>query len=139
MPLAALPLAALRLAALPLACLLGASSVTCPVANMLCQSRPNASGLATGRRMNSSATRCATSSVYCAGGDFISQELGPKSEPLMPLSRASLQNRTASITMPALLGLSWTSSLSSMLRGTSPNDFPSRRMNAHLRSLSQGT
>ena len=43
------------------------------------------------------------------------------------------------MTTPAELGLSHTSSLNSMLSGTSPNSRPSRRMYAHLRSLSQAT
>ena len=57
----------------------------------------------------------------------------------MPLLSASLISRTASITMPAEFGESQTSSLSSTLSGTSPNELPSRRMCAHLRSVSHGT
>ena len=57
----------------------------------------------------------------------------------MPLFSASLASRTASMTIPAELGESQTSSLSSTLSGTSPNDVPSMRMYAHLRSVSQGT
>ena len=57
----------------------------------------------------------------------------------MPLLRASFASRTASITMPAEFGESHTSSLSSMLSGTSPKDDPSMRMYAHLRSVSHGT
>jgi len=40
---------------------------------------------------------------------------------------------------PAEFGESHTSSLSSALRGTSPKEVPSRRMYAHLRSVSHGT
>lgn len=40
---------------------------------------------------------------------------------------------------PAELGESHTSSFSSTLSGTSPNDVPSTRMYAHLRSDSHGT
>ena len=57
----------------------------------------------------------------------------------MPLFSASLASRTASMTMPAEFGESQTSSLSSTLSGTSPNDEPSMRMYAHLRSVSHGT
>ena len=57
----------------------------------------------------------------------------------MPLLSASLQQRTASITMPAEFGESQTSSFSSAVSGTSPNASPSRRMCAHLRSVSHGT
>ena len=46
----------------------------------------------------------------------------------MPWSMASLQQRAASMTMPAELGESHTSSLNSMLMGMSPNSRPSRRM-----------
>ena len=56
-----------------------------------------------------------------------------------PLFSASLQKRTASITMPAEFGESQTSSLSSTLSGTSPKAWPSTRMCAHLRSVSHGT
>ena len=43
------------------------------------------------------------------------------------------------MTIPAELGESHTSSLSSALSGTSPNASPSSRMWAHLRSVSHGT
>ncbi len=43
------------------------------------------------------------------------------------------------MTMPAELGESQTSSFSSTLIGTSPKPVPSRRMWAHLRSVSHGT
>jgi hypothetical protein len=56
-----------------------------------------------------------------------------------PLFSASFASRTASITMPAEFGESQTSSFSSTLSGTSPNDEPSIRMYAHLRSVSHGT
>lgn len=59
--------------------------------------------------------------------------------PPTPRSSASLAHRTASITTPAELGLSQTSSFSSMDSGTSPKVVPSRRMCAHFRSVSQGT
>ena len=54
--------------------------------------------------------------------------LGASSEPAMPLFSASFARRTASMTMPAEFGESQTSSLSSTLSGTSPNDEPSIRM-----------
>ena len=57
----------------------------------------------------------------------------------MPLFSASFASRTASITIPAEFGESQTSSFSSRLSGTSPNDEPSMRMYAHLRSVSHGT
>ena len=57
----------------------------------------------------------------------------------MPWSSASLQQRTASMTMPAEFGESQTSSLSSTFSGTSPKAWPSTRMCAHLRSVSHGT
>ncbi len=89
--------------------------------------------------MNSSVSSYASSSTICCGGDFMRYELGPTSEPATPLLSASFAIRTASITMPAEFGESQTSSLSSMLSGTSPNDEPSMRMYAHLRSVSHGT
>ena len=57
----------------------------------------------------------------------------------MPWLSASLQQRTASITMPAEFGESQTSSFSSTFSGTSPKAWPSTRMCAHLRSVSHGT
>ena len=54
--------------------------------------------------------------------------LKPSSWPAVPLLRASLMIRTASITIPAEFGESQTSSLSSTLSGTSPNAEPSMRM-----------
>ena len=57
----------------------------------------------------------------------------------MPWSIASLAQRTASMTTPAEFGESHTSSFSSTFSGTSPNAVPSRRMCAHLRSVSHGT
>jgi len=57
----------------------------------------------------------------------------------MPLLSASLISRTASITTPAEFGESQTSSFSSAVSGTSPKALPSRRMCAHLRSVSHGT
>ena len=89
--------------------------------------------------MNSSTNRLASLSLYWTGGDFMKYELGASSAPPMPRSSASLAQRTASMTMPAELGESTTSSLSSTLSGTSPKERPSSRMYAHLRSLSQGT
>ena len=59
--------------------------------------------------------------------------------PPSPWFSASLQQRTASITMPAEFGESQTSSLASSVSGTLPNDSPSSRICAHLRSVSHGT
>ena len=61
------------------------------------------------------------------------------SAPATPLFSASLHIRTASMTIPAEFGESQTSSFSSMFSGTPPNDSPSIRMWAHLRSVSHGT
>src|SRR5205807_7909071 len=90
-------------------------------------------------RMNSSVNSYASSSTICFGGDFMRYELGPMSEPATPLLSASFAIRTASMTMPAEFGESQTSSLSSTFSGTSPNEDPSMRMYAHLRSVSHGT
>ena len=57
----------------------------------------------------------------------------------MPRSLAIFAALIASMTMPAELGESQTSSLYSRLSGTSPKFRPSRRMNAHLRSSSHAT
>ena len=65
--------------------------------------------------------------------------VGPSSAPATPVFRASFASRTASMTMPAELGESHTSSFNSTLSGTSPKDEPSIRMYAHLRSVSHGT
>src|SRR5439155_1166218 len=89
--------------------------------------------------MNFSAASYASSSTICFGGDFIRYALGPSSAPEMPLFSASFAIRTASITIPAEFGESQTSSFSSMLSGTLPNDEPSIRMYAHFRSVSHGT
>ena len=89
--------------------------------------------------MNFSVSSRATESGTCTGGDFIRYELGASSGPPMPLLSASLQQRTASMTMPAELGESHTSSFISTLSGTSPKAWPSTRMCAHLRSVSHGT
>ena len=78
--------------------------------------------------MNSSSIRCPSSSVYWMGGDFMKQAEGATSDPLRPLSRASLQHLIASMTIPAELGLSHTSSLSSRFRGSLPKVVPSMRM-----------
>ena len=59
--------------------------------------------------------------------------------PPRPWLSASLQQRTASVTMPAEFGESHTSSFISAISGTSPKASPSRRMWAHLRSVSHGT
>ena len=72
-------------------------------------------------RMNSSTCSRANSSGCWTGGDFMRYADGNSSAPERPLSSASLAKRTASITMPAELGESQTSSLSSTLSGTSPN------------------
>src|SRR5205823_14320587 len=89
--------------------------------------------------MKRSVSSRASSSRICFGGDFIRYELGASSAPAMPLFRASLAVRTASMTIPAELGESHTSSFSSQFSGTSPNAVPSMRMYAHLRSVSHGT
>ena len=89
--------------------------------------------------MKASTSSRASSSRCWTGGDFIRYADGHSSGPEMPLSSASLIRRTASITMPAELGESHTSSLTSAVRGTSPKARPSRRMYAHLRSVSHGT
>ena len=89
--------------------------------------------------MNFSVSSRASSSGRWCIGDFIRYELGPSSWPERPLLSASLQQRTASITIPAEFGESHTSSFSSTFSGTSPNAWPSSRMCAHLRSVSHGT
>src|SRR3954453_10495558 len=89
--------------------------------------------------MKSSLFWRATESGTWTGGDFIRYEDGDSSAPEMPLFSASLQNRTASVTMPAEFGESHTSSFISTLSGTSPKAWPSTRMCAHLRSVSHGT
>ena len=89
--------------------------------------------------MKSSVFWRATESGTCTGGDFIRYELGASSGPPMPWFSASLQQRTASVTMPAEFGESHTSSFISTLSGTSPKAWPSTRMCAHLRSVSHGT
>jgi hypothetical protein len=81
----------------------------------------------------------AASSENCTGGDFMKYALGPISGPPIPRSFASLAQRTASITTPAELGESQTSSFISTEIGTSPKLRPSRRIIAHLRSSSHGT
>ena len=53
---------------------------------------------------------------------------GASSGPPIPRSSASLAQRTASITTPALFGLSQTSILTSALSGTFPKVVPSIRM-----------
>ncbi len=89
--------------------------------------------------MKSSVSWYATGSGTCTGGDFIRYELGASSVPPRPWFSASLQQRTASITMPAEFGESHTSSFASIVSGTSPKASPSSRMCAHLRSVSHGT
>ena len=89
--------------------------------------------------MKASTPSRAFSSWCCTGGDFMRYADGNSSAPPMPWSRASLARRTASMTMPAEFGESHTSSLSSATSGTSPKERPSRRMYAHLRSVSHGT
>src|SRR5436190_10978802 len=79
-------------------------------------------------RMNSSVSSYASSSTICCGRDFMRYELGPTSAPRTLGLRPSFASRTASITIPAEFGESQTSSLSSTLSGTSPNDEPSIRM-----------
>jgi len=53
---------------------------------------------------------------------------GPSSWPETPWLSASLHRRTASVTIPAEFGESQTSSLASIVSGTSPKAWPSRRM-----------
>ena len=57
----------------------------------------------------------------------------------MPRSSAIFAQRTASITTPAELGESHTSSFTSALMGTLPKPVPSMRMWQNLRSASHGT
>src|SRR5512136_117342 len=78
--------------------------------------------------MNSPRFRRASSSENWIGGDFMNMEHGATSDPLSPLSRPSLQHLMASMTMPAELGLSQTSSLHSRFSGTLPKVVPSMRM-----------
>ena len=70
--------------------------------------------------------------------DIGSFELQTRPDP-KPLSLAIFAQRRASMITPAEFGESQTSSLSSMLRGTSPKFRPSSRMYAHLRSSNQPT
>ena len=79
-------------------------------------------------RMNASTRSRAMSSWIWMGGLFMKYDDGPTSVPVSPRSRPSFRQRTASMTTPALFGLSQTSSLSSALSGTSPNVVPSIRM-----------
>ena len=65
--------------------------------------------------------------------------LGASSGPFSPRSSPSLAQRMASITTPALFGLSHTSSFSSTFSGAFPKVVPSMRMWHHLRSSSHGT
>ena len=81
----------------------------------------------------------AVSSGICTGGDFLKYADGAMSAPFSPWSRPSLAQRTASMTMPAELGESQTSSFISRFSGTSPNVVPSMRIWHHLRSFSHGT
>ena len=89
--------------------------------------------------MNSSTMSRATGSGCCSGGDFIRYAEAPVIGPPRPWFSASLQQRTASMTMPAEFGESQTSSFASSVSGTSPKASPSIRMCAHLRSVSHGT
>jgi len=92
-----------------------------------------------GDLMNSSTSSRATSSGICTGGDFLKYDDGAISAPFRPWSSPSFAQRTASMTMPAELGESHTSSFISRLSGTSPNVVPSMRMWHHLRSFNHGT
>src|SRR6185436_1178243 len=65
--------------------------------------------------MNFSVSSRACESGTWTGGDFIRYELGASSGPPTPWFNASLQQRTASVTMPAEFGESQTSSLISTL------------------------
>ena len=78
--------------------------------------------------MNFSTASRASWSAYCTGGDFMKYDDADRIGPPMPRSSAIFAARTASMMMPAEFGESQTSSLSSALSGTSPNDLPSRRM-----------
>src|SRR5215213_6284998 len=89
--------------------------------------------------MNFSTASCASESAYCTGGDFMKYDDADRIGPPMPRSRAILAARTASMMTPAELGESHTSSLYSRFSGVSPNDLPSSRTYAHLRSSSHGT
>src|SRR3954468_18398196 len=105
----------------------------------ICALPPGSFGAPPYMAMNSSVSSRACESGTCTGGDFMRYEDGPVRVPPTPLLSASLQQRTASVTIPAEFGESHTSSLSSTFRGTSPNAWPSTRMCAHLRSVSHGT
>ena len=59
---------------------------------------------------------------------YLWRDPGPDGGPPIPRSSASLAQRTASITTPAELGESHTSSFSSQFSGTLPNVVPSIRM-----------
>lgn len=78
--------------------------------------------------MKSSVRLRASSSVYCTGGVFMKYEAGAVMGPFSPRSSAIFAQRTASITTPAELGESHTSSFSSRLSGTLPKVVPSMRM-----------
>ena len=71
--------------------------------------------------------RGATSSLGLAAVNIAAEE-GATIVPPRPRSSASLQQRMASMTTPALFGESQTSSFISALSGTSPNVVPSIRM-----------
>ena len=77
--------------------------------------------------MNASTRRRPSSSGSCTGGLFMRYDDAPMSGPPMPRSSAIFAARIASMMMPAELGESQTSSLYSMLSGTSPNARPSSR------------
>ena len=78
-------------------------------------------------RMNASTRARPSSSGSCTGGDFIRYDEAEMIGPPMPRSMAIFAARMASMMMPAELGESQTSSLYSMLSGTSPKARPSRR------------
>src|SRR6478735_7502999 len=88
--------------------------------------------------MNSSVSMAATSSLNCCGGCLQKNAEGPVSAPPMPRSSATLQQRTASSTTAAELGLSSTDNRSSRFIGTPPNNSPSSRRKHSLLSFSQG-
>src|ERR1700759_3272046 len=77
-------------------------------------------------------SRASLSGRWFIGG-FMRYELGPLKWPDRPLLRASLQQRTTSVTIPAEFVESQTSNLISSFSGTLPNASPSSRMCAHLR------
>src|SRR3989304_543000 len=75
--------------------------------------------------MNPSSSFLASGSFFFFGGFFIKYAQADITGPPMPLSRASLANLIASITIPAAFALSSTSSLTSILYGVFAHSLPS--------------